>query len=213
VKDLLAKGRREDGTPLSPIELGYYGSALQQFQIYKPELEALKAVLPQVTFTEGLTLHLGSLNVQVFCPGRGNTGGDAVVYVPSSRTLVTGDLLVAPFPYASGSFIGEWIQSLGVLNAMEADHIIPGHGPVLGDKVYLNQVRDLLISLKGQTKAAVEKGLSLKATRDAIQLEAFRHAMCAEDPWRLFGFDGNFLRPAVERAYREAKDGPLRDED
>jgi glyoxylase-like metal-dependent hydrolase (beta-lactamase superfamily II) len=213
VKELLARGQRENGTPLSPIELGYYGTALQQFQVYKPELEAVKAVLPQVTFKEGVTLHLGGLEVRVFCPGRGNTGGDAVVYLPTRKVLVTGDLLVAPFPYAIGSFIGEWIQSLAVLNALAADQIIPGHGPVLSDKSYLNQVRGLLISIRDQTKEAVDRGLSLQEAQAAIQIEAFRKAMCGEDAWRQFGFDSNFLRPAVARAYREAKEGPLQDED
>ena len=212
VKGLLAEGKHEDGSSLSPIEVGYYTCALQQFAAYRAELKAVKPVLPQVTFKEGLTLHLGGLDVQVFCPGRGNTGGDAVVYVPSRKTLVTGDLVVAPFPYASGSFIGEWIQSLKTLGALDVDILVPGHGPVMHDKVYLNRVADLLSSIQAQVRQAVDQGLALKATQQGIQVDGYRKAMCGDDPWRLFGFTGNFLRPAVERAYREAKAGPLQDE-
>ena len=212
VKGLLAEGKHEDGSPLSPIELGYYTCALQQFEVYRAELLAVKPILPQVTFKDGLTLHLGGLDVQVFCPGRGNTGGDAVVYVPSRKTLVTGDLVVAPFPYGSGSFIGEWIQALKRLAALDVDTLVPGHGPVMQDRVYLNQVVDLLSSIQGQVRQAVDQGLTLKATQQAIQVDGYRKAMCGDDPWRLFGFMGNFLRPAVERAYREAKAGPLQDE-
>ena len=131
----------------------------------------------------------------MFCPGRGNTGGDAVVYVPSRKVLITGDLLVAPFPYASGSFIGEWIESLKKVDALEAATLLPGHGPVMHDKVYLHQVIDLLESVQTQVRQAVAKGLTQEQTRKAVQVGPFRQAMGGEDPWRPFGFESNFLRP------------------
>ena len=58
--------------------------------------------------------------------GRGNTGGDAVVYVPDAKVVAAGDLIVHPYPYAIGSFVGEWIDTLGALKALGATTIVPG---------------------------------------------------------------------------------------
>jgi hypothetical protein len=38
-------------------------------------------------------------------------------------------------------------------------------------------------------------------------------APCKDDPWCKHGFAGASVAPAVARGYREAKDGPLHDED
>ena len=42
--------------------------------------------------------------------GRGNTAGDAVVYLPRERMLVTGDLVVHPVPYMFSGFPSEYVR-------------------------------------------------------------------------------------------------------
>ena len=205
-------GKRGDGTPYSEIERLYYGAALTQFTAYVAELQSARVTLPELLFRDEVVLSLGGRDAQVKFLGRGNTGGDAVVFLPDSRTLITGDLLVHPFPYGIGSFIGEWIDTMKLLAAIDAGTIIPGHGAVQRDRSYLQQVTELLETLQSQVRAAVRDSLSLADTRTRVDLSQFKARFCGDNVWCQFGFDGNFLRPALARAYQEAREGRLKDE-
>ena len=54
--------------------------------------------LPDLTFSDSLSLYVGEEMVRVFHPGPSHTGGDAVVWIPSRGVLHLGDL------YWPGSF-------------------------------------------------------------------------------------------------------------
>ncbi|HEX9895914.1 MAG TPA: MBL fold metallo-hydrolase [Gemmatimonadales bacterium] len=212
VVKMVDAGKRADGTPYSEIEKQYYGAALTQFRTYVTELEQTGITLPTLLFRDEIVLSLGGREAEVKFLGRGNTGGDAVVYLPDTKTLITGDLLVYPFPYGIGSFIGEWIDTMQRLATIDAVAIIPGHGAVQRDGQYIGVVTELLQRLQTQVRAAVADSLSLPDTRKLVDLGRYRSRLCGENPWCQFGFDRNFVRPAVGRAYREAKEGKLRDE-
>ena len=92
---------------------------------------------PNVTFDRRMVVDLGGRKVEISFLGRGNTAGDAVVYVPDAKVLATGDLLDAPIPYAMGSFIGEWIVTMKALAAYDAAVMVPGHGTIEHDKQYM----------------------------------------------------------------------------
>jgi glyoxylase-like metal-dependent hydrolase (beta-lactamase superfamily II) len=112
-----------------------------------------------------------------------------------------------------GSFIGEWGATLDRLDELGATAVIPGHGPVMHDLGYAHAVRDLLREVQAQVEAQVARGASLDDARAAMKLDAARDALCKGDPWCANGFAGVFVAPAVARAYREVKEGPLHDED
>jgi glyoxylase-like metal-dependent hydrolase (beta-lactamase superfamily II) len=59
------------------------------------------------TVDHELTLDLGHRKVKLMFLGRGNTAGDLVAYLPAERILLTGDVLVHPFPFATQSYITE----------------------------------------------------------------------------------------------------------
>ena len=209
---MLAAGKHRDSTPFTATELQYYRYAEPQFNEYLAELRTVKPVMPNMLFTDTLTVFLGKREVRMMFLGRANTGGDAVVYVPDAKVLMTGDIVVSPFPYGIGSFIGEWIDVIAKLQAMNPAVIVPGHGAVQHDGTYLALLSRLLESVRAQTQAAAAKGLTLDETRKQIQLDDFQQELCGTDAWCIFGFRGNFVRPAVGRAYREAKEGKLKDE-
>jgi cyclase len=212
VVKMVAAGKRPDGTPYGEIEKQYFDAALTQFRGFVAELEQADPTLPALLFKDEIVLSLGGREAQVKFLGRGNTGGDAVVYLADSKTLITGDLVVYPFPYGIGSFIGEWIETMQRLASIDATSIVPGHGAVQHDKNYIGLVTQVLQSLQTQVQAAVRDSLSLADARKRLDLNQFRDRMCGQNPWCQFGFDGNFVRPAVGRAYREAKEGRLEDE-
>jgi glyoxylase-like metal-dependent hydrolase (beta-lactamase superfamily II) len=155
---------------------------------------------------------LGKREVRVMFLGRANTGGDAVIYVPDAKVLLTGDIVVSPYPYGIGSYIGEWIDVMKKLEAIDAVTIVPGHGAVEHDGHYLALLSRLLESLQMQAHTAVTQGLTLEQARKQIDLKSFQKELCGDDSWCSFGFNGVFVGPAVERAYREAKEGKLKSE-
>jgi len=89
---------------------------------------------------------LGNRDVRIMFLGRGNTAGDAVVYVPDAKVVATGDLVVAPAPYATGSFMFEWPETMKQLMALKVDAILPGHGPLMHDWTHARLVVDLILA-------------------------------------------------------------------
>lgn len=201
----LGTGAKPGGEKLTDKERAQLSYELKVYKDVLPELKTIRLVLPTITFDQRLTLYLGGREVQILYFGRGNTRGDVAVYLPRERVLATGDLLVHPVPFAYGSFLGEWIQSMKRLRELDASVIVPGHGPLMRDKEYVNTVVALLESVVSQVQDAVKRGLSLEETRKAVNVESFRRRLAGDDPVRLETFDDSIMRVGVERAYREAR--------
>jgi len=80
------------------------------------------------------------------------------------------------------------------------------------DKHYVELVEKLFQSVRDQTQSAVKGGLSLEATIAKVDLQRFRKQLAGDDNLRNQTFDMGFVKPGVERAWREAKEGSLSDE-
>ena len=164
-----------------------------------------KFVPPNETFEKGITIHLGRREVRVFHPGPANTAGDAVVYVPDAKVLVTGDIVVSPVPFATGAHLGDWIPVLRSLSQMDAVAIVPGHGPVQRDRSYLFALAELFQSVKTQVDAAVAQGLTLEETQKHVDLEPFRKRFAGEDRRRNRAFRDFFAVSVVRNAWKQAR--------
>jgi hypothetical protein len=99
-----------------------------------------------------------------------------------------------------------------LLAAYDATTIIPGHGPVEHDKSYMLLVIQALESLSQQAHAAVKAGKTQEEFVKSVDLSEYRDKMAGSDKSRIRVFDQYFLAPGSVRAYREAKEGPLKDE-
>jgi glyoxylase-like metal-dependent hydrolase (beta-lactamase superfamily II) len=170
-----------------------------------PEVRGAKFVAPNQTFESAITLYVGKREVSIFHPGLANTAGDAVVYVPDARVLITGDIVVAPTPYATSSYFTDWIAVLKKLFSMDAVTIIPGHGVVQHDKSYIAALTALLESLVAQVGQAVRQGLSLEETQKRVDLESFRKRFAGDDRRRNRAFTDYFLTPAIKTAWKQAR--------
>ncbi|MET0134952.1 MAG: MBL fold metallo-hydrolase [Kibdelosporangium sp.] len=94
-------------------------------------IDAIRA--PTLTFRDGITLHTGQRAVEVKHPGYvAHTVGDAIAWLPAERVLFTGDLVfnqVTPLVFM-GSVDGA-LRSVEWLRQFPADHVVPGHGPLI----------------------------------------------------------------------------------
>ena len=215
VENLRAQGARyarwaesgvgDDGQPLEPSrrerakEIAAFSPALAA------ELEATRPTPPDLTFDDRLVLHRGSRTIEILWLGRGNTKGDVVVFLPKERIAATGDLFVQPIPFGIGSYYADWAATLGRLDALEADVLVPGHGRVQHDRRYLRQVQGLLQALVAQVDRAVAAGASLEETEKAVTLADWKIRFAGDDPALQRSFELFFVQPAVARAWHQAR--------
>jgi glyoxylase-like metal-dependent hydrolase (beta-lactamase superfamily II) len=125
---------------------------------------------------------------------------------------MTGDLVVAPTPFAIGSYIDEWIVTMKALASIDATAIVPGHGPVEHDKQYILLLTQTLESLSAQAHAAVKQGMTQEQFQKSVDMTKFRSQFVGSNEARGRNFDEYFVSPGAGRAYGEAKEGPLKDE-
>ena len=131
----------------------------------------------RVTFTTEAQVFLGGKEVRAKYYGRGHTNGDAVIYFPALRVVHTGDLMAGNTPlidYPGGGSLKEWADTLdGVLNTLDFDTVIPGHGPVT-NKAGLQTYRD---------NVAKERMRVTQLIRDGKSQDDVAKVMMAEYHW------------------------------
>ena len=205
IEAILAKGKRDDGSPIPEDARKYLQAEVADIKLEMAELAGATVVEPGLCFERALTVYLGQREVRVLFLGSGNTAGDTVVYVPDRKVVITGDLLVAPVPYGYGCHPGEWIETLKKLTAIDATTIVPGHGQVMHDWEYARKVMALLEAVRAQVNEAVAAGATLEQTRERVNLDAFKKSFAGDDYARGRAFRDFFAADAVGRAYQEAK--------
>lgn len=98
-----------------------------------PDWGAVRRRVPDVTLRDTLTVHNGQRRIELHHPGyAAHTPGDVVVWLPAEKVLFTGDLVfngLTPLTFM-GSAEGA-LRTLDWLAAFGADHVVPGHGPLL----------------------------------------------------------------------------------
>jgi glyoxylase-like metal-dependent hydrolase (beta-lactamase superfamily II) len=201
----LAARQDARGAPLDEAAAAALQRNVRQRRNEIEELRALRYERPDLTFRERMTLDLGGRTVELLHLGRGNTPGDAVLYVPDARVVAPGDLLVSPIPFAFNSYPRDWVQTLRRVHALGAATLLPGHGRPQQDDRYLLQVTGLLEHTVREAHALAAQNLDLEAVRKRLSLEPFRPAFAGSDPLLNQWFDEALATPLVERAFREAK--------
>ena len=200
----LRGGKRRDGAPLTSTDSAQLRRYIGLFREFAEELRALRLVPPSVLVERELVLQRGGREIRIMHLGRGNTGGDLVVWLPRERIVATGDLLVFPIPYSFFSYLGEWSVTLGRLRALDAAIVMPGHGPVQRDWRYLDQVRELIDTTLAQVKVGAARGLSLEDVRRELRIDTQRARFLKGDSTLAPAFSQFWIMPASERAFAEA---------
>lgn len=123
------------------------------------EVKTIKPVFPNTTFKDKMVINAGKRKIELHYLGPGNTIGDAVVFLPNEKILIAGDLVVHPSPYESGAFSYEWVETSRKLAAsFKYQKLIPGHGYVQNDTIYLSYLNDLYNEIVKQVDKAYRSG-------------------------------------------------------
>ena len=150
---------------------------------------------PNHTFDGQLDLLVGDKPVHLIEVGPAHTRGDILVHSPQDRTVFTGDILfIEGTPVMWQGPVANWIRACRLIEAMDVDHIVPGHGPIT-DKRGVAGVREYLEYVRDQARARYDAGMdAFEAARD-IEL---REYSAWSDPER--------IAVNVDSLYREFAD-------
>lgn len=167
----------------------------------EPELPTMELVYPDLVFDERLVYQREGRTIVVQWMGRGNTDGDVLVWLPEDKVLITGDVLVAPIPYAFDSPMVAWIETLGKVAEIEAEIIIPGHGAVQEDTRYLERVVSLLEATVLAVREANAAGVDYADLAESVDLLEYERLFTRGDPVSSYAWRSFYLDPGLESAW------------
>jgi quinoprotein relay system zinc metallohydrolase 2 len=142
-------------------------------------IDEVRIVPPTLLIDDSLTLDLGGRTLTLRAWPTSHSDNDLTVFDGQTQTLFAGDLVfLAHIPVLDGSIRG-WLTTLGELNTLPAQRVIPGHGPVSDWPAALSDERRYLDTLASEVRALIVRGAPIKVAAET--------AAASERPrWQLF---------------------------
>ena len=122
---------------------------------------------PTITLSQRLTLYLGDHTFQlIHIPG--HTPYQVAVFIPEERVVFTSDNIFYQRPPALREAVPYgWLDSLKLLQGLEADVLVPGHGEVC-DPSYILEQAAIIQSWIDMVTTAIRQGMSLTEAQDKL---------------------------------------------
>jgi glyoxylase-like metal-dependent hydrolase (beta-lactamase superfamily II) len=157
------------------------------------QLQALRAVLgPKAEGTVPVLptrwirgsderLELGGVVIELKHRGGAHTPGDMLVWLPAQRVLFSGDVvyvdrLLGVLPMSRSK---AWLETFAVIEALNPQRIVPGHGRVCTLDTARRETRDYLLALRAHMKRAVDEAEDISAAVRSFDARPFSHLLNA----------------------------------
>jgi glyoxylase-like metal-dependent hydrolase (beta-lactamase superfamily II) len=201
----ISTGKESDGTQLTEEDRRRDEEEVRLERDFVAEGANVQRTYPTLTYGDTLTLYHGGREFR-FMNVVGDADGTTVLYLPKEKILVTGDVASYPIPYFTPP-LSQHAKSLRKLAQMDADVIIPGHGPAWHDKNFLNLEADLFESIVNQVVKAEQQGLvTVDEIQNAVDVESFRLQFTHDDKALNAKFR-RYINRMIENASAEKRDG------
>jgi glyoxylase-like metal-dependent hydrolase (beta-lactamase superfamily II) len=138
--------------------------------------EKRPTAIPQLTFTDEMTIELGGTILELRHVGRNHSDNSIVMRFPKERLLFAVDFIPVnsvAFRNFPDAYLDDWITSLERVEAMDFDVLVPGHGP-LGDKTHVTAFRNYMQALRAEVLKLSREGVPLESQMQAIQLPRYQ---------------------------------------
>ena len=157
-----------------------------------------KARLPQITYRDRLTIHLGGKEIQVLYLGKGHTRSDSIIFVPQDRIAYVSELYFSDqFLYINDGYGVSWLKTLDAIEALPADIFVPGHGPIPEDpketRQGLHHFRQMLVDLRAAVQKEIDRGATEDQAANVIKFPQYEQMQGYKSQREI----------AVRRTYRE----------
>lgn len=141
---------------------------------YMNAIPEVRPTPPNITLESKMTLFQalarGSREIQLLHLGRAHTGGDVVIFLPQSRIVFTGDMLLPGLSYMGDGFVNEWPATLAALEELDFEWVFPGHGQPFNDRSIIDNFQAYLTDLWQKTSALKQQGISVADAATTIDL-------------------------------------------
>ncbi len=137
--------------------------------------EKRPTAIPEIVFSERMTVELGEKQVELTYVGRNHTDNSIVMRFPAERALFAVDFIPVnslPWKNLRDSYIEEWIESLRRVEALDFETLVPGHGS-LGRKDHVRMVRGYMEELWGQVVKYARQGKTLEEIKQLVKMEKY----------------------------------------
>ena len=147
---------------------------LADTQAFVNDMDTIKLVPPNVTYTTKMVLYKGSRETDLLFLGRGHTGGDTVVYLPKEKIVATGDLMESQVAYMGDGYLDEWPATLEALKRLDYTVDLPGHGHPFTDKELIAAFQAYLKDIIAKVADLRKQGVSPDDAAKRVDLTAYQ---------------------------------------
>jgi len=132
------------------------------------------ALLPNITFTDKMTINSGNTVLELYYFGPAHTDGDIVIYCPAEKLAFIGDLIfIGRDPlihkHKSGSSFGS-VEYLNSLLKLDVDTFLHGHGDVADRETIKGFIAEMQ-KKQDKIKEMIEQGKSLDEVKKVFNVK------------------------------------------
>jgi len=144
--------------------------------------EKRPTAVPDITFTDNMTLELGGKKVELTYLGKNHSDNMIVMNFPAEGVLFAVDFIpvkTVAFRTLGDAYIPEWMESLKRVEAMDFDILAPGHGR-LGKRSDVGAFRGYMEGLYSGVLAGIRAGKSLDELKTSVNVPGY-------EKWFMYG--------------------------
>ena len=137
--------------------------------------EKRPTAVPDITFTDNMTLELGGKKVELTYLGKNHSDNMIVMRFPAEGVLFAVDFIpvkTVAFRTLGDAYIPEWMESLKRVEAMDFDILAPGHGR-LGKRSDVGAFRGYMEGLYNGVLAGIRAGKSLDELKSSVNVPGY----------------------------------------
>jgi glyoxylase-like metal-dependent hydrolase (beta-lactamase superfamily II) len=153
--------------------------------------EKVPTAVPDITFTDRMTIRLGGKTVELYNFGPSHTNNLAIMRFPEESTLFVVDIVAPrrlPYQYLTDSDVDGWIATLRAIEELDFDILAPGHS-TLGSKLDIAEQRAYLELLRARVQAGIKAGKPLPEIKRTVTMDEFS-GWAAYNDWREMNIEG-----------------------